>query len=492
MNALGTRVAGALAVLVPILGSWPDAAAAPTRRGAQPRFEPAACPAGVPADATITCGYLTVPEDRARPHGRTIRLFVTKLASRSPTPASDPVLLLVGGPGDTPDIGVNLNNPVRDRRDFYVLDQRGAGRSRPSLACPEITEADLAALGRDADDETTNERAYADAARACRKRLTDQGIRLRAYNTAENAADVADLRKALGIKEWNLAGGSYGTRLALTELRDHPEGVRTVTLGGPLPPQVDDQAELISRTHGAFDVLFDHCSADPACRATSPDLRATFNALVDRLEAAPVSVTIPDPVTGRPTTILFDGHKLPVLLRRALYVTELIPILPTLIEQLARGEGFVAVAEQILARIERPETTSWGMYYSVHCQEEIAFTNRKADAAAVKRNPRLRELSLAHNEVDEICKVWNVGRAPPRVKKPVSSKVPALILVGEYDPATPPAWARVAAKTLAHSYVFVFPDIGHDVTAQPCPRRIRNAFLSDPTRKPADACAAGS
>jgi pimeloyl-ACP methyl ester carboxylesterase len=39
-------------------------------------------------------------------------------------------------------------------------------------------------------------------------------VDLAPYNTRENAADIADLRVALGIKEWNVYGVSYGTDLA--------------------------------------------------------------------------------------------------------------------------------------------------------------------------------------------------------------------------------------------------------------------------------------
>jgi pimeloyl-ACP methyl ester carboxylesterase len=172
-----------------------------------------------------------------------------------------------------------------------------------------------------------------------------------AYNTAENASDVADLRRALGIKEWNLAGGSYGTRLALVVLRDHPKGVRSVALGGVYPPQVDDQAEMIPSTQRAFDVLFDRCAADAACRTTSPDLRATFDRLVARLDTEPVTVTATDPATGRPTAVRFDGQGIAFLLRGALYDTALIPALPAFIEQLAQGQGFDTVAGLVLERL---------------------------------------------------------------------------------------------------------------------------------------------
>jgi pimeloyl-ACP methyl ester carboxylesterase len=201
---------------------------------------------------------------------------------------------------------------------------------------------------------------------------------------------------------------------------------------------------------------------------------------------------VPNPSTGQATPFRFDGQRLALLLQGALYDTDLIPALPAFIEQLAQGQGFETVASLALERVGTAEAFSWGMYYSVHCQEEIAFTDRKADAAAARKHPQLKEFSLAGNEIDEACRVWRVGRAPGRENRAVRSSVPALLLVGDYDAATPPSWARLAAKTLPRSYLFNFPDVGHDVTNQACARVLRNAFFDDPTRKPSDPCFAGS
>lgn len=52
-----------------------------------PRFEPAPCFVTIPANQTIHCGYLVVPEDRTQSGGRTIRLAVAILKSRVPQPA---------------------------------------------------------------------------------------------------------------------------------------------------------------------------------------------------------------------------------------------------------------------------------------------------------------------------------------------------------------------------------------------------------------------
>ena len=65
-----------------------------------PRFEPAPCPDfPVPELARARCGYLVVPENRARPTGRTIRLIVAVVPAASPRPEAEPVVHLASGPG---------------------------------------------------------------------------------------------------------------------------------------------------------------------------------------------------------------------------------------------------------------------------------------------------------------------------------------------------------------------------------------------------------
>ncbi|MGW5347545.1 hypothetical protein [Streptomyces sp. HUAS TT3] len=64
----------------------------------------AACPApvlpGVPAlGPEFSCGYLTVPENRAEPDGRTIRIAVARLRAAAAQPRPDPVVWPTGGPG---------------------------------------------------------------------------------------------------------------------------------------------------------------------------------------------------------------------------------------------------------------------------------------------------------------------------------------------------------------------------------------------------------
>ena len=81
----------------------------------------------------------------------------------------------------------------------------------------------------------------------------------------------------------------------------------------------------------------------------------------------------------------------------------------------------------------------------------------------------------------------------------MASDVPALILAGELDPITPPAYGELAAQTLSRSYFFELRGLGHGVlaaqsseTARPrCAMQLLSSFVDDPLRPPDSGCLAG-
>ena len=119
------------------------------------------------------------------------------------------------------------------------------------------------------------------ATKACGDRFRSAGIDLSAYNTKENAADLADLRVALGIPSWNMYGVSYGTKLALVSLRDHPEGIRSMIVDSVSPPNFNIAKEWWSAPAESFKAIFAACRAQPACATAFPSLEADFFATVE-------------------------------------------------------------------------------------------------------------------------------------------------------------------------------------------------------------------
>ena len=431
VTALATATLGAVA---PVGAAVPAKAASP-----KPAFAAGPCPEGVPASDRISCGTLTIPENRTKPGGAQVQLAVATIAAPQPVVGATPLLRISGGPGD-PDLTVAgdfLDDPRVLDRDVVLVDLRGTGASTPSLACPEVDVVDT--LGAPSEDRAAR-RANLDAVAACRDRLDGEGVNRRVYDYTEMSADLADLRVALGIPKWDVYGISNGGRLALELVRRHPQGIRSLVLDASLPPQGNYFGEQWPHAARAFEELFAECSANAACAAAHPDLANRFARLVESLATDPVTVTVTNTDTGAPGTVVFDDRHTLEFLRSGLYDTGLLPAIPALIDGLANGGAFELVAGEVLRRGPEPGF-AFGQSLSDNCREEVAFLKPATTAAQAKQFPALARV-IGDDTFRAECRVWNVGKAAASVDRPVRSRIPTLLTVGTLDPVHPRAVER--------------------------------------------------
>jgi pimeloyl-ACP methyl ester carboxylesterase len=460
----------------------------PTRTSGHPGLVPSACWRPAPPGLEMRCGTVSVPERRSAAGGRTIRIAVAVVVAAGSEPRSVPTLLLAGGPGegaiqvlrvfddlaryerDGMPSGATVRDAARiteftaavklwrDRlaeRALVLIDQRGTGYSQPSLDCG------------------------VDDLEACRERLVRAGVDLAGYTTVENAADVDAVRQALGYDTVDLYGGSYGTRLGLEVLRTFGSHVRAAVLDGVAPAQLRFEVETVRSYDRTLRVLFDRCSSDPRCAAAFPNLSATFYAAVTQLDGSPVRVPVPGAGSE-----LIDGQALRELVWQGMFSTQPIPWLPLVIADTAAGR-----TGTLAAYLASPSTStagdgiSDGMRWSVECSGPIASETPEDVAAAGEGLPRAIKAGVVRQFLRplEICAQWNVPTTGREALNPVSSDVPVLLLSGEFDPGTPPAYAEMAGRTLSRSTALVFPGLGHTQAGfTTCGQRLISAFLATP------------
>ncbi|MER6672871.1 alpha/beta fold hydrolase [Streptomyces sp. NPDC000983] len=470
-------------------GTAPSSAQAPSAGGPVPvkpaRFVPGPCPQ-TPEPVPGRCGFLEVPENRERRTGRTIRLAVAVIPAASRAKAPDPVVFMEGGPGGDAfgAIPFLIESGVNRDRELIVVAQRGTLHSQPSLACPEIDRFNATAVGLPYDAPSTG-RGLVRAAKACRDRLTDDGIDLAAYNTTENAADFAALRKALGIRKWNVYGYSYGTDLGLTYLRRHPEGIRSLAIDSVVPPQTVSLPWAWDSAQEGINAIFAACEAQPACAARYPDLSRTLTRQVRRLEANPLRLTVPPPGGGTPVDVVLDGGTLVNLL---VANGRLVPSadVPAALYELAAGNPERLAQAQAAGATPAVGEFAHGLTHSVACAEWApGYSKRDVLAAGRRAFPGWPDSVLVHAPQlpfeHELCRAWNVPDRTPVQRVATHSDVPALIVTGTFDAKTGASWGPFAGRTLPRSTAVVVPGITHWVVPQnPCAASVLRSFLARP------------
>ena len=455
------------------------------------RFQYHPCQFGVPDGQTngqtIACGTLEVPERRYPRSERIVRLEVAILRASASPKQPDPIIYLAGGPGGRALEGDlswwdrEFAAPLQDTRDIIFFDQRGAGLSTPSLSCGEF-DFMYQLMKYDSEDDASVPLGE------CRWRLT-QTADVEAYNSVENAADIVDLARALGYVQYNLYGVSYGTRLALTAMRDAPAMIRSVILDSTVPLQWNMYAEMSAGFESSLNAFLDACAADATCRSFAPDLRGTLHSVIARLEADPAIVPIEDVGFGVVYEVYVDGGAFLRLLFDAFYDTSILPEIPRGILQVARGD--YRMISTLASYSSRNAGESIGMYLSVQCRDEGAFNPHEA-IVPVRSFPVLAEESRETVEqLHEDCATWAVPLAPPMENEPVVSDLPTLVLAGQFDPITPPSNGRRAAETLSRSTFIEFPGVGHGALVDVCARNIMSAFFDNPEAPVDTSCVAG-
>jgi pimeloyl-ACP methyl ester carboxylesterase len=475
--ALG--LAAGLGLVVEVTPTTPAAAAS----AGVPRFEPAPCPDfPVPELARARCGYLVVRENRARPTGRTIRLIVAILPAASPRPNVEPVVHLASGPGG---IGIGeipflISSGLNRHHDLIVMDQRGTLLSKPALTCESTTVFDRRQISLRFYSEATK-RAHLAATRGCRREVLAKGVDLSAYNSRENAADFADLRQVLGYNRYNVFGLSYGTYLAQTLMRDHPEGIRSVILDSTVPIKIVTLPRFWATLREGFDNLFEACKAQPRCREKAPHLKATFTRLVREFEARPRTVVVANP-QGKATKVVLDGGALIDWLRKRAFDTPRLPQVPDQINELARGRLESVATDRAAATVVREPLEGMGLAFGAVCSDYNAFgrdepVGRRAFPTFPASIQRQLVGSFAY-VIEDCAQVW---RVPSGSHRPPRADIPTLLVSGTFDSVTSVRWSKLAAQDLQNATVIQILGVGHGVTPHSkCAQEVVASFLAHP------------
>jgi class 3 adenylate cyclase/pimeloyl-ACP methyl ester carboxylesterase len=431
---------------------------------------------------TAVCKELVVPEWRAKPDARKLRLPVTFVAG-PPDSDVDPVVVY--------DVNEGAATALADSADVYLLTVRGfhtgTGESLPShhgadpvLKCPDLLAAWLPTLEMRADDPGAVQ-VRADAAEACRDDLATKA-QLEGYTWVEGAADIRDLVFAADLGRVNVAAGGLTTVAAVAFARANPGSVESMLLTNPTPPGrsiLEDPTLTLSRTFVALQEL---CAADEECRTEYGDLEAKYEQRYEQLQASPVIVETTPIKGGPPVRVLLDGRRYAAALESAMRESTRLPQLPSAVagaegqtpEQLDELTAAAGIAEELTFFAGQHA----GAFLSLTCSYDV-HTNRTASVSDLQ----LEEYAGANDPTfAEICQRWGAPDEYERLSRPLDADIPVLIAYGGLSASGANGWGDQMAERLKVATVVEVPTKSEDLAFAPprCLIELRAQFLADP------------
>jgi pimeloyl-ACP methyl ester carboxylesterase len=418
---------------------------------------------GVAGVGTVSayCTDFDVPEDWNSPAGHHIKLRIAIVKSSAEHSQSDLVTFLDGGPGgaateDFPAIAGQFA-ALRERRDILLIDQRGTGGSN-ALSCP--TDIDKS---KDLADSPQLLQHCLDAVRA--------HAAPEHYTTTQSTRDLEAVRQALGAPSLDLIGVSYGTRVAQQYAGHYPSAVRSVVLDSPVPNTLVLGSEQARNLEQSLRAWFAVCSADTLCRHNFGDSYLTLYRLRDRLRAHPQDVSLHDPNSFEIGPVQMSAEDLVSIVRFYAYNPLTAALLPLMLHEADHGNFAPLLAQKKLLTDTLGAELNSAMSLSVVCSEDAdLLTPQPQDADTLMGTIELAKIRSA-------CAVWPKGARPSDFHDPWISSLPVLVLAGQYDPVTPPAYGTQIVQHLPQGRLLLAAGQGHSVMGAGCMPKLVSQFI---------------
>ena len=433
-----------------------------------------------PEEAGMICGNLTVPLYHHDPQGETIQIPVVIWPTLEETESSDPLFIMQGGPGgSTLDMYPDMfyNSRPGNEREIVFVDQRGTRYAAPSLVCNEGDKAEEKENPAEEEGEEENKGGYLAYLQNCHDRLVSEGVDLNSFNTAEIAHDMEFIRQVFDYPEINFYGVSYGSHIAQYLAAYHPEWIRSLILDGVASIPLNYLDKTYSHANRLLENYFVECEEDSFCGEKYPDLITRINDIIDQLDEKPVSITLRDPDSSDTVKEEITGKYFLLYLIFMFRMDSSYATLPYIITQ-AEKKGFDLLKwyDEILT-FEYAD--SEGLYFAVINGEHTPLNAPEEREYLI---PKLNEIENEGFEDNlEEFTIWDISVPTEHLSEMPQSVVPALLMSGHYDPATPPEYGEFALESFSKGQHVIDPVGGHGIAFNDdCTEGILDAFIEDP------------
>ncbi len=416
--------------------------------------------------AQLECSTLAVPVDPDDPEGPTLELALARSVSSGG--AGDRIgslLMNPGGPGGSgiealAGLAFGLPQEITDSFDVVSWDPRGVAESSP-VWCLDDDRKDAQIEGDISPDTAAEfDRAIADQEELRTACETNNADVIEHMSTADVAADIDEIRVALGEEKLSFLGFSYGTAIGAAYATEYPQNVRAMVLDGAVSPGASELEMSIQQLQGfenTYNSFIAECAADSEC-ALGPDPRATIEAVRTELDAQPLT-TETKSGPRELTRELFD-----VGMGTALYDTSTWGMVARGIANLDEGgaEVMLALSDRMLGR---EQDGSWDNSGDAQIMVNCADTSERPTVKeALEASEAIKAASPTFGDTFSTsmlgCVDWPLADNP--VSPFTGTGAPPLLVIGTLgDPATPWSWADEMADQLESGVLLTYEGDGH-------------------------------
>ncbi|MEU4405534.1 alpha/beta hydrolase [Streptosporangium sp. NPDC023963] len=429
------------------------------------------------------CGKLKVPLDYARPDGESIEIAVIRVKAADPGRRIGSLVFNFGGPGasgvDTMSQAAKAFTTLNSRYDLVSFDPRGVGRSSgvrcgDSAVIERFTAMDT--LPADEAERAKSRETTKEFVTACRQ---TSGRLLPYIGTVNAAADMDRLRAALGEKQLDYFGISYGTQLGAVYATRFPKNVGRFVLDAPLDPSVTLATRTMVQTKGfqhAYEAFLKDCAKQPReCEIGSDATIADKNVrkLMDELNDKPLKV-------GK--RLLTQGLA-GTGIAAALYSKATWPLLDQALGQAIKGDGRILLALSDSYSGRQPDgsyTTLMSSFPAISCADTAERPTPEQLNALEDETLKVSPL-FGGAGMGLICSMWPVPGSDEARRINATGSAPILVVGGTGDPATPYEWAPKLTAELRTGVLVTYKGEGHGayLSGDACVKKAIDAYLID-------------
>ncbi|ASY16688.1 alpha/beta hydrolase [Candidatus Planktophila versatilis] len=404
------------------------------------------------------CADLLVPIDYTELKTGTFDISILKY----PTTGEKKLGSLIVNPGGPGGSGVDyayaaeyiFSPAILDAYDIVGFDPRGVSRSEP-IVCLSDKELDA---NYASDSKPDNEQEFAQILIESKKfiqQCEEKNKHLTSFSTANAARDMDILREAVGDKQLNYMGKSYGTFLGTLYAQFFPGKVGHMVLDGAVDHSISNFQQGLTQAV-AFDKAFAVFAADCNTRSNCP-LPKEKSAAIDAMKK------ILSQLSDKPNKRLSESLVL-LGVAAALYDSATgWPKLRIAITDVKNGKGdkFLALADEYTGRTKEGYTAnefdSGAIIDCLDFTDARSVKHMKEDAKVFAEQAPLFGPYLAYGGL--VCQYFDTPKATEVL--PTKTANPIVIIGTTGDPATPYEWAQGLHKILTNSVLISLTGDGH-------------------------------